>query len=435
MFSFLKKLFWLTLLLTILAPLVIAVFALQSEALVSHTQAIDHKDLAIAKRLAEDNDPRRYAPGSVHSATLSEQDLNLLLRYAAQSLPWLSAQAAFRAQAAIDLHQGQASLFTTLTLPDNPLGRYLNISSDLSVSSGHLRIHRLRIGGIELPRSIADLAFQELHKYALHDEAYRAVVDSINGLRLTENQAILLYQWQPRLQGQLRERATQALVDEAERRRLLAYVEQIAQVSRDRYLGEEVQLLQFIEPLMRLARQRSGSHDPLAENRSAILVLALYVNGVNIPRLLGESQTLALEVADKRLLLGGREDFAQHFSISAAVTALSGTSLANSIGLFKEVDDSQGGSGFSFTDLAADRAGVRFAQAATRDQASARHVQMLMSEQPWESWFMPRADDLPEFLSAEEFHKRYGVVGSRSYQRVADEIEARIARLKLYLDE
>ncbi len=427
MWSFLKKLFWLSFFAVLLAPIAIAVLAIQSEPLVAVTQQIDQQDLAMAQQLARDNDPRQLVAGSVHSTVLSEEQLNLLLRYGAQTLG--------AGQAAIDLHQGGASVFATINLPDNPLGGYLNVTTELAAVTGDLRINRLRFGGIELPKSVADFALQQAHKYGMKDEVYRSVIDSINGLRLTESQAMLLVQWRPELKDQIRARATEVLVSDEERKRLLAYVEQIAQVSRDRYLGEKIQLLQFIEPLMRLAQQRSGTGNPIEENRSALLVLALYVNGVNVPRLLNEPESLAYEMASKRLLLAEREDFAQHFTISAAVSALSGTSLANAIGLFKEVDDSQGGSGFSFTDLAADRAGVRFAQAAIKNETSARYVQGLMSDHPWESYFMPRADDLPEFLSADQFHKRYGVVGSRAYQRVADEIEDRIGRLKLYRAE
>src|SRR5262245_37494696 len=70
---------------------------------------------------------------------------------------------------------------------------------------------------------------------------------------------------------------------------------------------------------------------------------------------------------DKRLkvlgqpTLRGRHDWMMHFAVSGALTAQLGPDAAEQIGLTKELLDSrEGGSGFSFGDLAADYAGVAF---------------------------------------------------------------------------
>jgi hypothetical protein len=106
--------------------------------------------------------------------------------------------------------------------------------------------------------------------------------------------------------------------------------------------------------------------------------------------------------------------------------------LADAAGLFKEVHDSRHGSGFSFADLAADRAGTRFGEEATRSAASARELQKLLASGVMESDIMPRSRDLPENMSAEQFKRRYGEIGSRDYNRVAEEIERRIAACSIY---
>ena len=46
----------------------------------------------------------------------------------------------------------------------------------------------------------------------------------------------------------------------------------------------------------------------------------------------------------------GRKDFAQHFLASAALAARGDSTLSNAVGLFKEISDTDRGSGFSFTD-------------------------------------------------------------------------------------
>jgi hypothetical protein len=68
-----------------------------------------------------------------------------------------------------------------------------------------------------------------------------------------------------------------------------------------------------------------------------------------------------------RVLLGGRVDFPQHFLVSAALVLEGSGTLSQAIGLYKEMLDSRGGSGFSFTDMAANLAGTRFGEALQRD--------------------------------------------------------------------
>ena len=86
----------------------------------------------------------------------------------------------------------------------------------------------------------------------------------------------------------------------------------------------------------------------------------------------------------------------------------------------------------SFADLAADRAGVRFAEAATGPRAA--QVQGMLADGADEALFMPAVKGLPEFTSEAEFERQFGAVGTPRYRQVADEIERRIAALPLHAD-
>jgi hypothetical protein len=125
------------------------------------------------------------------------------------------------------------------------------------------------------------------------------------------------------------------------------------------------------------------------------------------------------------LSLLGRRDFAEHFTISAALSINGGSQLANAIGLFKEEEDAAKGSGFSFTDLAADRAGVRLGNLAT-DNAAMRVRQQLAAARN-DADLVPDFRDLPEFMPQAEFDRRFGPVGSARYQKIIDLIDARLA--------
>ena len=127
-----------------------------------------------------------------------------------------------------------------------------------------------------------------------------------------------------------------------------------------------------------------------------------------------------------------RQDWTQHFFVSASISVLSSHGIGDGVGIFKEELDSDGGSGFSFGDLLADRAGVTFAMAATRDDASARAIQDRLAHGFRVDDFMPAGADLPENMQQAEFRSRFGGVGGAEYRRVAGEIERRIAGCAAY---
>jgi uncharacterized protein YfiM (DUF2279 family) len=132
-----------------------------------------------------------------------------------------------------------------------------------------------------------------------------------------------------------------------------------------------------------------------------------------------------------RWTLHDRHDLAQHFAVSAAIAAAGNPVLADAIGVFKELDDSRGGSGFSFADLLADRAGVELAAAAAG--ADALRIQGLMAaESLREADFMPPIDQLPEGLQELEFRQRYRNLDDPRYARLKGEIDTHIARLPLH---
>jgi hypothetical protein len=173
------------------------------------------------------------------------------------------------------------------------------------------------------------------------------------------------------------------------------------------------------------------------QNRAAILALGIAVGHERLARLAGldRRSELARNAAALRsgAALGGREDWARHFSLSAALTVLGGPLVSEAGGLVKEELDAfvSGGSGFSFGDLAADRAGVRFAGAAVGSETAARAMQSRLSEGFNSSLLFPTASDLPEDLTVEDFRRHFGGVGDERYRLKVREIEALLDRCAL----
>jgi len=187
--------------------------------------------------------------------------------------------------------------------------------------------------------------------------------------------------------------------------------------------------VELMTPLFQLASERGG--DPVAENRAAIVVLAFYANGKGLAAIVPAARDWP-RPRPRRVTLAGRADSTQHFTVSAALAANAGVPLSDAIGLYKEVDDSRGGSGFSFNDLAADRAGTRFGEAAVASHEGALKLQRQASAGLRERDLMPAVNDLPELMAEAEFKRRFGGIGAPAYQRMMDDIERRIAGLPLY---
>lgn len=124
----------------------------------------------------------------------------------------------------------------------------------------------------------------------------------------------------------------------------------------------------------------------------------------------------------------GRDDLAKHFFVSAHLVALAGSEAARMAGLVKELSDTQGGSGFSFCDMAADRAGIMFANAVLSGELSLNEVATLFTVEG----FLPSVDDLREDITAEEFVHDFGGVGDPRLSAELSQVDRRILALPAY---
>jgi hypothetical protein len=129
-----------------------------------------------------------------------------------------------------------------------------------------------------------------------------------------------------------------------------------------------------------------------------------------------------------RITLAGREDFAQHFLVSAFLAIEAGGPLSDAVGTYKELADARGGSGFSFNDIAADRAGSRFGQLAAREPDT---LQGRVAAGLRDSDLLPDVSDLPEFITEQAFLQRYGGVDAPAYRAMLEDIERRLATVRV----
>ncbi|MFT3718397.1 hypothetical protein [Pseudorhodoferax sp.] len=375
-------------------------------------------EAARARQLAARSDPRRAPPGVLRTITLTQEDLDLLL-------PHLAAHAA-KGQARAELQPGRARLRLSLPLPSNPFGPWLNVQAQL-VQAGDLpQVQDMRLGRLALPQPVADWLLARGLGWLQRQPGAEAL-DSIAQVQITPDALRIAYAWNDGAPAALK--AAQAGPEETARLRV--YQEHL-QAAAAQAAAPGQPLPALLQPLLELAGRRAAGNAAAraAEQRAALLALAFHVNGKGLAAIV-PALADAPAPLPRNVHLAGRSDLAQHFAVSAALAAVAGTPLADAVGPYKAQEDAgQDGGGFSFADLAADRAGARFgALAVAADQG---RLQQRLAAGLTEQDLLPPLRDLPEFLPQAVFERRYGEVGSPAFKRMRGNIDRRIGVLALY---
>jgi len=380
-------------------------------------------DVQHALAVARSQDPRLAEPGRLTRASVTERDVELLLNHAAHRMLGVRVR--------LQLEPGLADVIATTpwAVPGLPsLAGWLNLHAQWRETPDLPELARWRVGMLPLPTALAPPLLRAAAARLTAAPDLALLPDMLPGVlrqvHFGHDALVVSYVWQ----GDTAQRVLAVLTPPAEQDRLRAYADLLVALTAAQPGGQPVPLPQLIGPMFELARQRSLHNDAARENRAAVLTLTLYVTGREVGKLVPGASSWP-QPQRVQVLLNGREDFPQHFLVSALL-AMEGTSpLTNAIGVTKEIEDSQGGSGFSFNDLAANRAGMRFGQFALQQPA---RLQELLARGVVERSLMPDVADLPEFLSQAEFQRRYQRIGSPGYQRLLADIEQRVERLALY---
>lgn len=375
--------------------------------------ALPH-DSSVVEELLKVQDPRRIEPGTSRTLSLNDKELSLVADHVLNRYG--------KGGAEITVERNRIDVKGTLELPSNPLGNYLNLRMSLVESDGFLRMTSFRVGRLSFPVWFVErMWINGLRLYA------KEALDAVKRIAVTTDRVEVTYQWRVGLLDRMRK----SLLADKDTSRLRVFHEKLVQTTRGFPPKRRVALTRLMTPLFELAAERSETGDPVADNRAVLVVLALYVTERDMASLVPDtghwpSPTRVVPT------LRGRLDLARHFVTSAALGATGGSVLSDAVGLYKEIADSRRGKGFSFRDLAADRAGTRFGRLAAENAGSARRLQRLLSEPAQDGDFMPNVESLPDFVNEKEFQHRFGPVGSPAYDRIVADIDRRIAACSFY---
>jgi hypothetical protein len=400
--------------------------AVEPEPVVQSSPAVTSDEKRRLYLLLRHKKPTRLAVGETRTIIRSDRDLDLLLAW---GLPLVLGED--RARARVDL--------TSSTGPNvalsvrSPWGAgYLNIVAGgrVGIVGGQLTLAdlRLRLGRFTLPETPLSWSSPLIAALLQAERRARPVLAGVDRLAIAPGSVTLSYGRMELPSGMLASliwgEGSRDEIRVATRTHLVRLIE-----ATPRLPPGERRFGAAIEVAFASARERSTVSSPVLENRAALLALGIVVGHSRLEQFVGrvmDAKDWPQAAPLARTTLRGRTDWTKHFIVSAALAVLSAQAPSDAAGLFKEELDAGGGSGFSFADLMADRAGTTFALLATRDEAAARALQEQLARGFRVDDFFPEAADLPENIQDAELKARYGGVSGPLFQKYAAEVERRL---------
>jgi hypothetical protein len=421
-----------SLVLVILIPagLVIMVFDLHPHVRISGP--VDGADIQRARQILAPLKSSQEESMPVTSLTISETDLNLLISYGLTQFADAE-KLAFQAH----LFPETAVVYASIQVLDIFPIKWINLAAAVHLQPGKLKIQQLRVGRIRVPDPIVQWMADLIHARGMDSPRYAhaiSVAQQIQTLDIDKDRLTLEFQWNPLILATLTGEAKKQLFSSKHQNRLVEYHNYLVKLSSS-FRQKKQSLSAVMKPMFRRAMENTAlSQDPVSENTAILQVMAAYVMNQDLAGFLAPDirQTVSSSRPEVVFVLYGREDLAQHFLSSAAITVLASGTLARSMGMAKEMEDAQTKSGYSFVDISANEAGIRLAEFAMSGPVNARLLQQRAAELSRENQFMPDINHLPENLSFEAFQNQFNSPDSAAFARIMHQIESSIDACHIY---
>ena len=378
--------------------------------------------------------PRDMAPGSTKTLTFTSTDIN-------QLSAWGLSLGDGGRMAFVNLTDQDAEAALSLRWAPSLLSApvYLNVSATASpsISEGELTpgISAARIGRLSIPATLANFLASGLFDLVATDPRFAGAVRQLHQVGIEARTLSATYGAMELPKG-LREDVFGSLGDDevvaVAFSQHLHLQRGLAATLATGDISKSAALAMIVGESFDLAARRHNEYgsDPILENRLATIALGITLGHPKISEVVAQ---LPPEFGTMQRLwsqapLQDRSDWTRHFWVSAALACLSDQVVSLDIGRLKEELDagSEGGSGFSFADLAADLAGVELATALTTDKTRARQLQRRLAEADQFNQFVPPLAELPEGLTELELTQQFGGTEGEAYGQLVNEIAASI---------
>ncbi|MDD9894964.1 MAG: hypothetical protein OXU24_04150, partial [Gammaproteobacteria bacterium] len=408
--------------------------AVQTGPIVSSADPLTGDEITRIEQLLLESAPSTPGVTSQQSLQLDVDELNLLLGY---GLNLLELSPSWAAQFSIEAESLSSKMSVQILSGWLPL--YLNMTGEFIEENSQLRLDQVVIGNVQIPDRLVAMGLDRLSNNLMQSTpVFSDVNDLLNNIETIEiagSQMRIQLLWDPVLIGRISDDAQRLFISEEDRTRIINYYQSINEIATS--IPTDIRAISLNElfiPLFTEAREYSiNGNDPVAENRTLLQALAIYVNNEELEQLVGAELAADIPAAkfiEVRLLR--RQDLAQHVVSIAAITASAGAEFAELLSTTKEAYDARYRSGFSFSDLTANTVGVTLAGYLTADNIMAMEMQRRLTQLQTETDYMPEVGNNRDGISETDFNAIYIDRNSVEYNQRLDEIQTIIDARPLF---
>lgn len=398
-------------------------FLVTSKQLEQHKQ-IYAEDVNTAQQLVSQSIRSLARTDGDIDVTIDQQQLNAIMSVASYALPSADFKGVITPFGV--LLQGNANL--QLSWPK----RSVDLACLLTPSHSGFAIEHCQLGKIRLPHWLANQLFKHFVHFAVAAPASQQLLELFATGQLKNSQLIFSAQnlgpIKLKLQPQLYQPLNLINVNQVKAPDIKYYLLQL-QALQQQY-PKERRLAFYMHKLLIAATEQADKSSLDSAYHDAIWALAVTFANKRFIHYANPNLTTRQIPRMPAMLINGRRDLSLHFLYSAVLQLLGTTELSQQVGNLKEIMDAgDKGSGFSFIDLAADRAGTQFA--AQLSSLTAEQLNRFNSDN-FEAAIMPNTQDLPEGLTELQVQQQFDGYQGDKFKQLTQEIEQRVAQLALY---
>ncbi|WP_416306693.1 PHP domain-containing protein [Neptunicella sp. SCSIO 80796] len=401
---------------------------LSTSPVVQNTGKLTSKEALTAHKTAKELVKQFASNATFIEIELSQAQLDAVMISASHSIPAMSFDARISPFGVLLLANAEFSV--------GGWHLFSNFNCLLSPGIDRFEINTCYIGRIPLSGSLARWLIKFIVSSVFGEDVETTVIKLLDDAKLTDNKLLLTTtksdSFKQDINDSLRSAAEIARTinqfDDIDEQQVQIYIDYLNQLK-----APDNSFSFYVREMFAFAQQRSRSGNPVEENTSLLWALCIRIGNPAFARLIG----LQPDYSQPKLALvmRGRTDLVLHFLYSVLLEQLGRSDFGLGIGELKEVlDTNEGGSGFSFADLTADKSGLAFSEFVIRNKKTARSAQKILAEIKDESMFMPFVHDLPEGFTDKEFAQVFDSIESPLYKSLEHKISQRIAALPLYHD-
>jgi hypothetical protein len=322
-------------------------------------------------------------------------------------------------------------------VPYMPFLKWLNGQATLHSTERGLSVSGMRVGWLPLPAPIAVWASRKILDRALKDNLGTELMNSVGPVEIGNDLVKVSVDMPATRRNQIAKRAKMAARDFGDvstTEQVHDYVMALHVAVANGTIKPVNSIAPFLSFVLRRASEKMSTGLNDNEAQAALLALSVYCGHNRFEDIVGDAMPAAVQSRSggcHTAQLSGRTDLKLHFVVSAGLHTLSDSGVAFAVGEIKELLDSNaGGSGFSFDDIAADRAGIRFAMRML--EAGPDELSALAAKISNESDIFPSIQALPSGMAREDFERIYKDVESVAYEQLIAEIDMRLDGVRFF---